>query len=107
MMMYPTFKVLCLSPPVIVTPFDITGIIPKNLNITFMTCIQPILQLFNSRWILTQNFTASEEVTSCTVVLMTLNAINHKQGEHLVTNEVTIIIMKQMLSPLLRISVPF
>ena len=95
---------MSLCPPVIITPLDITEIIPKNLNITIITCCQPILQLFDIRWILTHKFTASEEITSRTVVLMILNAIKHKQGEHLVINEAIIIIMKQMLSSLLRTS---
>ena len=106
MMLYPTLKLLRLGPPVIITSFDITAIVPKDLNVTVVTCCQFILQLFNSRWILTKEFTATEEVTSITVILMTFDAVKHKQGEHLIVEEATIIIMKQMLSPLFRTSLP-
>ena len=94
MMLYPTLKLLRLGPPVIITPLDITAIITEDLNVMIVPCCQLILHLFDSRWILAKKFIATEKITSITVILVTFDAIEHKQGEHLIIEESTIIIMK-------------
>ncbi len=94
MILYPTLKLLHLGPPVIITPLDIMAVIPEDLNVTIVPCCQFILQLFNSRWILAKKFTPTEKITSLTVILVMFDDIEHKQGEHLIIEESTIIIMK-------------
>ncbi len=94
MMLYPNLKLLRLGPPVIITPLDITAIIYLDLNVTIAPCCQFILLIFNSRWILAKKYTATEKITSLTVILVTFDAIEHNQGEHLIIEKSTIIMMK-------------
>ena len=53
MMLNPALELLCLCPPVVITPFYIPCIITKHLDVPIIAVTQPLLKLFNCRWVLT------------------------------------------------------
>ena len=99
-MLNPTLKLLCLSPPVIVTSFYISCIILKHLDVTIITVTQFILKLFNCRRVLAQELSTGKEITALAVIFVTFYAVEHKEREHLIPEKTPIIIMEEVPTPL-------
>ena len=73
----------------------------KHLDVTIVASFQFLLELFNSRGVLTKKFSTAKEVTALSIILVTFNAIENKEGKHLIFEETSVMIMKQMPSPFL------
>ena len=50
---------------------------------------------------MSEKFSTGKEVTTLSVVFVTFNAIENKEGEHLIFEKTSIMIMQQMPSPFL------
>ena len=100
MMLNPALELLCLCPPVIITPLYIPGEITKHLDVPIIAFTQPLLKLFNCRWVLTQKLSTGEEVTSLAVIFMTFDAVENKEREHLISEKTSIVIMEEVPTPL-------
>ena len=87
-------------PPVIITPFYIPCVITKHLDVPIIAFTQPLLKLFNCRWVLTQELSTGEEVTSLAVIFMTFDAVENKEREHLISEKTPIVIMEEVPTPL-------
>ena len=83
-MLDPAFQLLCLATPVVVTAFNVPSVIAQNLDVAVVTSSQVILQSLDCWRILPKKFATLEEVTSLAVILVTLNAVEHKEGKHLI-----------------------
>ena len=99
MMLNPALELLCLCPTVIITPLYIPCIITKHLDVPIIAVTQLILKLFNCRWVLTQELSTGEEVTSLAVIFMTLDAVENKEREHLISKKTSIVIMEEVPGP--------
>ena len=66
-----------------------------------VTSFQFLLELFNSRGVLAKKFSTAKEVAALSIILVTFNAIENKEGKHLIFEETSVMIMKQMPSPFL------
>ena len=73
----------------------------KHLDVTIVTRFQFFLELLNGRRVLSKKFPTAKEVTTLSVVFVTFNAIENKEGEHLIFEETSVMIMQQMPSPFL------
>ena len=99
-MLNPALDLLCLCPPVVITPFYIPWIITKHLDVPIIAVTQLLLKLFNCRWVLTQELSTSEEVTSLAVIFMTFDAVKKKERKHLISEKTPIMIMEEVPTPL-------
>ena len=99
-MLNSALELLCLRLPVIITPFYIPCIITKHLDVPIIAVTQPPLKLFDCRCVLTQELSTGEEVTSLAVIFMTLDAVENKEREHLISKKTPIVIMKEVPTPL-------
>ena len=99
-MLNPALELLCLCPPVIITPLYIPGVITKHLDVPIIAFTQPLLKLFNCRWVLTQELSTSEEVTCLAVIFMTFDAVKNKERKHLISEKTPIVIMEEVPTPL-------
>ena len=99
-MLNPALELLCLCPPVIITPLYIPCVITKHLDVAIIAVAQLLLKLFNRRWVLTQELSTGEEVTSLAVIFMTLDAVENKEREHLISKKSSIVIMEEVPTPL-------
>ena len=100
MMLNPALEILCLCPPVIITPIYSQCVITKYLDASSIAVTQLLLKQFNCRWVLTQELTTSEEVTSLAVIFMTLDTVENKEREHLISEKTSIVIMEEVPTPL-------
>ncbi len=73
----------------------------KHLDVTIVTSFQFLLELLNSRGVLAKKVSTAKEVATLSIVLVTFNAIENKEGKHLIFEETPIMIMKKMPSPFL------
>ncbi len=73
----------------------------KHLDVTIVARFQFLLELFNCRGVLAKQFFTAKEVAALLVILVTFNAIDNKESKHLIFQETSVVIMKQMPSPLL------
>ena len=99
-MLNPALKLLCLCVPVIITLLYIPCIIRKHLDVPIIAVTQPLLKPFNCRWVLTQELSTGEEVTSLAVIFMTFDAVENKEREHLISEKTPIVIMEEVPTPL-------
>ena len=100
MMLYPALELLCFCSPVVITSLYIPCVITKHLDVAIIAITQLLLKLFNCRWVLTQELSTGEEVTSLAVIFMTLDAVENKEREHLISKKTPIVIMKEVPTPL-------
>ena len=96
MMLNPALELLCLCPPVIITSLYIPCVITKHLDVAIIAITQLLLKLFNCRWVLTQELSTGEEVTSLAVIFMTFDAVENKEREHLISEETSIVIIEEV-----------
>ena len=93
-MLNPTLEFLRLRPPVVVTSLNVSCIVTKHLDVTIVARFQFFLELLNGGRILSKEFSTAKEVTTLSVVLVPFNAIEHKQGEHLIFEKPSVMIMQ-------------
>ena len=99
-MLNPTLEFLCLCSPVIITSFYIPCVVTKHLNVAIITINQLIFKLFKCGGVLTQELSTGEKIAPLAVVLVTFNAVEDKEREHLIPEKTPIIIMEEVPTPL-------